>query len=1267
MKKFGKLLLLLSLVMSICATMCIGIFAGTAGEEKDTPYVDDGLVLWLDGFDKDSVTFNADGSAVWKDKISGTEYTLEGKKDGTANTGWQLMANGGVGYEMTADAMSGSAVNRLNLGTLPAGDYTVEIIMTVGDPAAGGSVKSALYRPAFSFGGFNARLDYTKQNDIYVTNGGSFYMTGAGNMVNPLGAFVGLSDESVNRIALVCDATSGVQFNGTTTTDGTPLLNKTGAAGEVTTATYTLYQNEKPGFSFSTDSVYVAGGQYNNTIAMPTGDLVIAENAPATIYSVRIYNRVLSEEEMTENHIADLSLYYDIDLASFYAQAGAFTSEELASFYNKISARGFDMTKNEAEGYFDGFAISYAVEFLGMSVEYSGYNGIRAIFGVNDAIIKKYEQQGYKVTYGALVGYASDYPDTSALTIDATTKKAMITAYANGEKNFSYVLAEELGNTSFAITTFLGPDATIDEMQTGFVYNAFLIMEKDGKTDVYYLNAADDEIGKLSVYNTLKYYSENGYSSVDNIKVLLETYKLYGHIYVDPSVKESGAGTTASTALKTVPEAYALAVEMINGGEFSDILIHLSAGNHSLAQQLVVKGEDFHVPNYSVTFTGEGENNSSVLTSVVDIPGKEFTRVSGTKTYVYQLPETAKNEKGEWPAFRDLFIDGKPATMARTDGLYYMRVDSCKKASDNGLEQDDRLLYVQPSALGNPNINENGDVIGDLEFWVIEEWRIHSVHIEHIDWNKDTGFVQNGEPLVAVRVREDDWGYLSKAYNTTLAGRIYWFSNNEEYLDEKGEYYYDALNGKIYVVPNGATMNNVDSVSYPRTERLFYFQDAENVTFENLSIFGTTNNYVTKYGYLSGQGGHIKRPLQDENGVEYGKNVGFLPLGALYGESVKNIVIDNCSFYAHGGDAINFRGAVDNVKIINSSFVNIGATAIRFGKNNADYNATSHNKDILIQNNYIENTGTNFNSNTGILISSAMDVDILNNTILDSAYSAISVGWRWGSVGSTSIVNLTNVNIAYNYIERFMTKMRDGGAIYTLGGNAPEGTPGYYSTMHDNYVVMSSDIGNNTNHWTIFYHDQGSSHWHDYNNVLVIHPEAHVASHAYYSYQTINGNVHSIKTENLYVIGYHPDVLLGWGEYNRETGEYGIAAKAEKYTQEQWEEYMPDWVDELYPNWYEEWIVKGNIPTEEFFGFGIAGTVAGANEWKDKFTYVREEDGAYAPYLDYFAVHNDSMHFYLYSDFDQAEKEGKSDTISAIAAAAGCEGHAPKYGKYTAR
>ena len=97
-------------------------------------------------------------------------------------------------------------------------------------------------------------------------------------------------------------------------------------------------------------------------------------------------------------------------------------------------------------------------------------------------------------------------------------------------------------------------------------------------------------------------------------------------------------------------------------------------------------------------------------------------------------------------------------------------------------------------------------------------------------------------------------------------------------------------------------------------------------------------------------------------------------------------------------------------------------------------------------------------------------LNVSHNTITNSSYSGMTVGWGWGREGSAR----GNNHVVANRIESVQTKRCcDGGGIYTLG---PQ--PG--STLHRNYLLHHESLGGGN----AIYHDNGSGGFTDTENVI---------------------------------------------------------------------------------------------------------------------------------------------------------------------------------------
>ena len=249
--------------------------------------------------------------------------------------------------------------------------------------------------------------------------------------------------------------------------------------------------------------------------------------------------------------------------------------------------------------------------------------------------------------------------------------------------------------------------------------------------------------------------------------------------------------------------------------------------------------------------------------------------------------------------------------------------------------------------------------------------------------------------------------------------------------------------------------------------------------------------------------------------------------GAVRVKNCGGFEVDGCTFTDLPCDAISMVGKLLNVSIRNSRFTHIGATAIRMGRPLTAYSDENTARNLCIENNYLEDIGFTYENCCAILVTKAQGARIQHNTILRTSYTSISVGWKW-DVGTWEYgeqVNLENVDIGYNFIQSFLTNMRDGGAIYTLGGNVDVKFGAFLNVLHDNVVVEDELTCPENGFFGSLYHDGASSNWYTHDNVVIHNPaRSHHSARIYlqgapYPGSTEQQSTWHILCENNFIVG----------------------------------------------------------------------------------------------------------------------------------------------------
>ena len=117
--------------------------------------------------------------------------------------------------------------------------------------------------------------------------------------------------------------------------------------------------------------------------------------------------------------------------------------------------------------------------------------------------------------------------------------------------------------------------------------------------------------------------------------------------------------------------------------------------------------------------------------------------------------------------------------------------------------------------------------------------------------------------------------------------------------------------------------------------------------------------------------------------------------------------------------------------------------------------------------NTIVGAALEFRGASAIFAGYVADTTISKNSISETSYTAISLGWGWGRIVSFA----RNNHVLSNRIEDVMRALNDGGCIYTLGPQPSSSVQMNYCRSDDAPVVGA------------FYHDNGSRYFVTENNV----------------------------------------------------------------------------------------------------------------------------------------------------------------------------------------
>lgn len=201
------------------------------------------------------------------------------------------------------------------------------------------------------------------------------------------------------------------------------------------------------------------------------------------------------------------------------------------------------------------------------------------------------------------------------------------------------------------------------------------------------------------------------------------------------------------------------------------------------------------------------------------------------------------------------------------------------------------------------------------------------------------------------------------------------------------------------------------------------------------------------------------------------------PQGAVAIASSTGIAFINCTFVAMGSPySLSIDKGSSNCVIAGNTFQDLSGGAIKLGSIDATYaNATartSWDSGSTVTRNVINHTSIEYQGAVAIFGGYLYSATIAHNTIANTGYSGVSVGWGWGTW--PPLQGVGNITIAYNRIEDVMTTLRDGGGIY-VNGHTNNDAPG--SVIANNFVDADEAV------FAVYYLDNGASNWHVTENV----------------------------------------------------------------------------------------------------------------------------------------------------------------------------------------
>ena len=552
--------------------------------------------------------------------------------------------------------------------------------------------------------------------------------------------------------------------------------------------------------------------------------------------------------------------------------------------------------------------------------------------------------------------------------------------------------------------------------------------------------------------------------------------------YVSPTGNAAGDGSEENP-FGTLEQARD-AVREINDDMTGDIRVILRGGTYTLDETLEFTSEDSATNGYTISYEA-APGETPVLSGGREITGWEEVGNGIYKTNVGDL------------RFRQLYVNGEYMPRATTrdvtkerpwssDSNYFPANWDVQFYSSSSPDEGWAKLRVPTEYFDLSEIPEED--FGQVEILYLLGWS--EAHLRLKDFTVDGSnqivtFQENEERLLTTRHHHvlqngDKWPM--------------WLENALAFLDQPTEWFLNNQTGELYYMPQSGQSMDALTVTAPCLETLVEVKGTREEPVRNLEMHGITfqysnwADYPNSHGLLNAQAGNfnIDKDWEPRSDI-YDKNLQWVmrPAAGIYVSYTDNFVFERNIVENMGATGLDLHYGTRNSQIEGNIIRNISGNGIMIASYSPEdlefhqpwnpEDSRDISRDDRIANNHIYNIGVDYMGCCAIAAGYVQAVTIEHNTIHDTPYTGITVGWGWHH-NQTSPMQY-NI-IRYNDIYDTCKQMSDGGAIYTLSHQP--GSQIVKNYIHDMNTVSSFQ---GTRNAAIFL-DEGTSGYTVKDNVI---------------------------------------------------------------------------------------------------------------------------------------------------------------------------------------
>ena len=531
--------------------------------------------------------------------------------------------------------------------------------------------------------------------------------------------------------------------------------------------------------------------------------------------------------------------------------------------------------------------------------------------------------------------------------------------------------------------------------------------------------------------------------------------------WVSPTGSDTTGDGTESAPFLTIGRAQ-LAVRQNKLRGKKTIKVNIEPGTYTLTAPLTFGPSDSGSKKAKVIYQAAPGANAPVVISGGVLLSSFTCSIVGLLNFctasVPGLPA------GEMP--REFYVDGQRTIRSRSNVGLPVNPNFAPVA--NGYQQ----TTGSPLTFSRPQL---------MEAVTASQWKMMRCPVE----------TQSGNTLVMQNPCWENANTYPLPWNFYL---LNWLENAPEFLTAPNMWFLDPDSQVLtYVNP---TLSPPQRAYVPVLETLVSLQGSagnpvSNITFQDLQFsYATWLEPNSNDGYASDQSGnYLKGTGYHPNTIGH-QQVTYKTHGNVSLQYASNITFNFDKFIHLGGTALDLDTGSQNNTISNNIFTDISSAAIQVGgftpqdQRPDALQVTSRN---LISNNDISFTGQEYYDSAGIFAGFTTGTVITHNTVSNTPWSAVAIGWGWGLLDSPSSPGVPTAvpgmwgnystptiqgsnQITSNKFQNFAQQLWDVGAIYT---NGSQGTDYAHGLMIKLNVAQNKRPAAGSN---IYYTDGGSQY-----------------------------------------------------------------------------------------------------------------------------------------------------------------------------------------------